>query len=406
MTLLENLAESLLLDAVARNIDIHPDRPLVYQFATQDSGKGNQHASEQREIQTPRPDQIAGVIEPKQPVERCEREQHYRESRMAPGSNQPANTRHGDQIDQADSAGNPAAECTCTGEPEAGARPEEILAQQVGDIRRYQPDQGGDREVNQHRVDRVSAKRHFAHDRLMRFANNRFMHLAYLPVIALLFPLLAGCSGPLSTLDPAGPSARSAALLWWGMFVFSTLVLIVIVALWLHAMRRPEDMRDEVQQQRTHTRWIIGGGVILPSVSIFVLLLFGIPMGHRMLPLPPAAGEALQINVTGHQWWWEVHYPQANISLKNELYIPVDVPIDVHLATADVIHGFWVPRLGGKLDAIPGRTNILRLQADEPGVYPGQCAEFCGLHHAVMRFRVTAQSAEDFSRWLEANRND
>ena len=224
--------------------------------------------------------------------------------------------------------------------------------------------------------------------------------------MTLLFLLLAGCSGPLSTLDPAGPSARSAALLWWGMFVFSTLVLIVIVALWLYAIRRPEDVRDESQQQRTHTRWIVGGGIILPSVSIFVLLLFGIPMGHRMLPLPPAEGEVLQINVTGHQWWWEVHYPQSNISLKNELYIPAGVPIDIHLATADVIHGFWVPRLGGKLDAIPGRTNILRLEADEPGVYPGQCAEFCGLHHAVMRFTVTAQSPDDFSRWLEANRND
>jgi cytochrome c oxidase subunit 2 len=190
------------------------------------------------------------------------------------------------------------------------------------------------------------------------------------------------------------------------MFAFSTLVLVVIVALWWQAMRRPADTRDEAQQQHSHTRWIIGGGVILPSVSIFVLLLFGIPMGHRMLPLPPAEGEALQINVTGHQWWWEVYYPQANISLKNELYIPVGVPIDIHLATADVIHGFWVPRLGGKLDAIPGRINILRLEADEPGVYLGQCAEFCGLHHAVMRFTVTAQAPEEFSRWLEANRND
>lgn len=129
-------------------------------------------------------------------------------------------------------------------------------------------------------------------------------------------------------------------------------------------------------------------------------------MGHRMLPLPPAEGKPLRIDVTGHQWWWEVRYPDSNISLKNELHIPAGMPIDIHLSTADVIHGFWVPRLGGKLDAIPGRVNVLRLQADEPGVYLGQCSEFCGLHHAVMKFTVKAHTPDDFARWLEGNRND
>lgn len=145
--------------------------------------------------------------------------------------------------------------------------------------------------------------------------------------------------------------------------------------------------------------------MILPSVSITLLLFFGIPMGHRMLPLPPAEGQALRIDVIGHQWWWEVRYPDTKISLSNELHIPAGKPIDIHLSTADVIHGFWVPRLGGKLDAIPGHINVLRLQADEPGTYLGQCVEFCGLHHARMKFTVTAHSPEDFNRWFEDAKN-
>lgn len=190
------------------------------------------------------------------------------------------------------------------------------------------------------------------------------------------------------------------------MFAYASVVLIAVVALWLYAMRRQEDSRDEAQQRPLHTRWIIGGGVILPTVSILLLLVFGVPMGHRMLPLPPAEGEALRIDVTGHQWWWEVRYPDSAITLKNELHIPAGTPIDIHLSTADVIHGFWVPRLGGKLDAIPGRVNVLRLEADKPGVYLGQCAEFCGLHHAGMKFTVTAHTPEEFTRWIEAQHND
>lgn len=230
------------------------------------------------------------------------------------------------------------------------------------------------------------------------------MHGVHLSVVFLLTLVLAGCSGPLSSLDPAGPSARSGALLWWGMFAYASVVLVAVVALWLYAMRRPQDTRDEAQQRRIHNRWIIGGGLILPTFSIITLLMFGVPMGHRMLPLPPADGPALRIDVTGHQWWWEVRYSDSSISLTNELHIPAGVPIDIHLATADVIHGFWVPRLGGKLDAIPGRINVLRLQADKPGVYLGQCSEFCGLHHAVMKFTVHAHTPDDFTRWFESKR--
>jgi len=215
---------------------------------------------------------------------------------------------------------------------------------------------------------------------------------------------MAGCSGPFSTLDPAGPSADSARWLWWGMFLFFTLVFVLVVALWLYAIHRPQrnpaHPTDEPANRRIQKFWLIGGGIILPGVTIIILLSFGIPAGHRMLPLPLMSGEPLRIDVTGHQWWWEVSYPDTGITLENEIHIPVGVPVDFHLSTADVIHAFWVPRLGGKLDTIPGRVNILRLQADEAGVYRGQCAEFCGLHHAHMQFTVEVHSAENYARWI------
>jgi cytochrome c oxidase subunit 2 len=390
--------KNLLLGVVAHRFNIYADRSFINQFSTQHTSHCNQKPGEQREIKSPGPDQRIGIINSKQPIERREREQHHRKSGVTPSGNQTTNARHGDQIYQTNGAGNPAAQRAYASEPETGARPKIITTEQVSAIGGHQTNQRGDRKVNQHRVDRVTADRHLT--------NDGFMHGGHLSVVFLLTLFLAGCSGPLSSLDPAGPSARSGALLWWGMFAYASVVFVAVVALWLHAMRRPPDTRDEAQQRRIHNRWIIGGGVILPSVSITLLLLFGIPTGHRMLPLPPAEGAALRIDVIGHQWWWEVRYPDSTISLNNELHIPAGTPIDIHLSTADVIHGFWVPRLGGKLDAIPGRINVLRLQADEPGVYLGQCAEFCGLHHAVMKFTVTAHSPEEFNQWIERQQHE
>ena len=190
------------------------------------------------------------------------------------------------------------------------------------------------------------------------------------------------------------------------MFAVFSLVLLVVVGLWLYAMGRDPGTLDAAQARRVHRRWIIGGGILLPLGCITVLLAFGIPMGHSMLPLPPAQGEALEIHVTAHQWRWEVRYPEAGIALRDELHIPAGRPVDIHLSSADVIHSFWVPRLGGKLDAIPGRTHVLRLQADAPGVYRGQCAEFCGSGHAHMQFRVIAHTADDFRAWWREARGD
>lgn len=207
------------------------------------------------------------------------------------------------------------------------------------------------------------------------------------------------------------------------MLGWFSLVFIGVLSLWWYALLRSPAAKDRPSTEefsteepateksstekefspandRVHDRWIIGGGIVLPLLTIAILLLVGVPAGYRMLPVTTAA-EVLRINVTGHQWWWEIHYPDTGLRLRNEIHIPAGVPVDIHLSTADVLHAFWVPRLAGKLDAVPGRTTILRLQADEPGIYRGQCAEFCGLHHAHMQFTVTAHPPADFHIWQE-----
>lgn len=213
--------------------------------------------------------------------------------------------------------------------------------------------------------------------------------------------LLAACAGPQSTLAPGGPAARIVADLWWAMFIVATLVLLAVVGLWVHALFRTPRDHDEATRRRIDRRWIIGGGILVPGVSIVILLAFGIPMGHRLLPLPVSGEQPLKIEIIGHQWRWEIRYPDHGIVGTDRLVIPAGRAIDFHVSSADVIHGFWIPRLGGKIDAIPGRTNVLRLRADQPGHYRGQCAEFCGAGHAHMVLAVEALDAAAFDAWVE-----
>ncbi|MGX5913820.1 cytochrome c oxidase subunit II [Aliidiomarina sp. Khilg15.8] len=217
--------------------------------------------------------------------------------------------------------------------------------------------------------------------------------------------LVSGCSGHYSTLDPAGPSAQAVAWIWWGMLAVSSLVLIAVCVLWWYATRRKTRDYSDSEAQHIQNRWVVGGGVGLPVLSMTVLLAFGIPVGHKMLPWPDE--NALQIEVHAQQWFWEVRYPEHGIELTDEIHIPVGTAVDFHVSSADVIHAFWVPRLGGKIDAIPGRTNVVRLQADEAGRFGGLCAEYCGQAHAFMTFEVVAHSEADFNAWLtEQNEGD
>ena len=215
--------------------------------------------------------------------------------------------------------------------------------------------------------------------------------------------LLAGCSvsGPLSALDPAGPGAAPIAQVWWVMFTGALLLLLMMTALGLYAA-----LRRRARPPRVSTRvLLVGGGLALPVVVLTALLAWGVASGHALLPLATRE-PVFVVEVTGRQWLWTARYPahpQAATE-PNRIDVPAGVPVDVHVRTLDVIHSFWVPRLGGKIDAIPGRVNVLRLRADAPGVYRGVCAEFCGTGHPVMNFTVHAHAPDALALRLGAAR--
>ena len=224
----------------------------------------------------------------------------------------------------------------------------------------------------------------------------------------LLPALLAGgCSFelPLSTLDPAGPGASSVATVWWVMFWSSMAITGAMIGLGLLAALRPVGRAEAVSVRR----WLVGGGVMFPSIVLLALMLYGFGPGRSALPQDPPPG-AFRVEVVAHQWWWEVHYRDVEggpLYDANEMHVPVGRPIRIELTSADVIHSFWVPRLGGKMDAIPGHRNVMVLQADEVGVYRGQCSEFCGAQHARMGFHVEAHEHGALEAQLErlANRS-
>lgn len=214
--------------------------------------------------------------------------------------------------------------------------------------------------------------------------------------------MLVGCAGDRSILDPAGQAARDVVLIWWIMLTFATVVFIGVIALWLYAFKRKHHERTASQERKIARRWIIGGGILLPVCSVSALLMFGVPAGKRMLPLPLSEPPEV-IEVIGHQWWWEVRYPGAEggeVVTSNQLIMPAGEPVDFHVTSADVIHAFWMPRLGGKIDMLPGRVNVIRLEADEPGVFDAQCAEFCGAQHAHMHLYVEAVERDEYEAWL------
>lgn len=264
--------------------------------------------------------------------------------------------------------------------------------------------------MDHHRVNGVPRQSHTARNFLMC---HRIIPLYFLNACKGLFDktrwpfaaaslALVGCEGPQSILDPAGPSALIISRLWWGMFSFFTLVLIVVCALWIYAMRRQSSPKGEEHARRVHNRWIIGGGILLPLISVVVILFFGIPVGQEVRAEPENGPPGIRVEVVGHRWWWEIRYPDAGVVTANEFYLPAGEPVDVYVTTADVIHSFWVPRLSGKIDLVPGRTHHIRLQAESAGPMRGQCAEFCGQGHAHMVLDVQAVAATEFDAWLQA----
>lgn len=218
---------------------------------------------------------------------------------------------------------------------------------------------------------------------------------------SILFAL-AGCSSPASMLEPSGPAAAQIANLWWVYLILGVLVWVIVLALILVALfhiRRPDEPSPETSSRFGGDTPIILGGVALPAVVLVALFLFTI---GTLRALPTVQPNTLNIEVTGLQWWWRVHYPDGRVTTANEIHIPVGRTVQLLLNSDDVIHSFWVPRLHGKVDMIPGKTNTLVLQADTLGEYVGECAEFCGTQHARMHLRLIAMPPDEFDAWLDA----
>jgi cytochrome c oxidase subunit II len=226
------------------------------------------------------------------------------------------------------------------------------------------------------------------------------------PVVAALPLLLAGCGGQQSILSPGGPGARAVESLWWfALGSTGVLALLVILGL-LHAVRRARrapEAREGGGVARSEERFILLAGGAFPTLFLVVFLAVSVRTGS-VVSAPPEE-PVLNLEVVGHQYWWEVRYPDLGITTANEIHIPAGGPVEVRVTAADVIHSFWVPQISaGKVDMIPGRTNRIWLQADEPGVHRGQCTEFCGVQHALMSLLVVVSSPEDFEGWVAARR--
>ena len=207
------------------------------------------------------------------------------------------------------------------------------------------------------------------------------------------------------TLDPQGPAADSMADLWWLMLALGVAVFVifaVVLAVGLFRRRPPEAPDLGAEEPSRFNAWMIGAGVAVPLVVIAVVFAATVHAMRDMETTAPAG--ALVIDVVGHQWWWEVRYPEEGITTANEIHLPVGRDVALRLTSADVIHSFWVPELGGKLDMLPDKTNTLVLKADEPGEHMNRCAEYCGLQHTLMAMEVVAEPPEQFDSWAAARR--
>ena len=238
--------------------------------------------------------------------------------------------------------------------------------------------------------------------------------------LALVLPLvllLGACASdaPQTTLEPQGPIARSIDSLWDGVFLVAAVVFVIVefgtLALVIRFRKRNDDSDDDLPAQthgntRLELAWTILPAIMLAVVGFFTL--------RTLIDVNQRDDEALTIQVTGQQWWWEYTYDSdgdgeftdEDVLTANDLVIPAGVDVNLDIRSNDVIHSYWIPALNGKKDAVPGRSHPLRLNADEPGVYVGQCTEYCGLSHGYMRQRVVALPSDEFDTWLDGQRED
>jgi cytochrome c oxidase subunit II len=248
-----------------------------------------------------------------------------------------------------------------------------------------------------------------------------FVRRSLSALAALALPLLLGgwfwMDGKQSTLDPAGPVAAEQAKVFYVTVYVTTVIFVIVAAIFGYATLKfkARNSSDEhaAPPEQSHGNPLVELSLI--GGSVLALVIIAIPTLRVVwysYDVPAAEQQNMyEVNATGFQWWFRFEYPHEKVNesttlvAANELVIPAGRPVRINLRTTDVIHSFWVPRLAGKVDMIPNRANKIWMQADKPGYFWGQCAEYCGESHAVMRFRVIALAEKDFADWLAQQKN-
>lgn len=230
---------------------------------------------------------------------------------------------------------------------------------------------------------------------------NPWQHPARRVLAASCIALLAACDSARSTLAPAGVEAQDVAQLFWVMLIGAVIVWMAVVGFALYISRAAHQPRGG-----TATRWLIlGGGVITPTVVLGALLIYGLQLMPQLRQ--PGSADGLRVEVSGEQWWWRVRYVRTggarpiDVELANEIRLPLGRRTEFRLSSPDVIHSFWIPALGGKVDMTPGRITTLVLEPTRAGTYRGACAEFCGASHAFMEFEAVVMQPAAFEAWLQ-----
>ncbi len=224
-------------------------------------------------------------------------------------------------------------------------------------------------------------------------------------IAAVLF--LAACSPqhPQSTFGGGGPVARDQADLFILIFWIAVVIFVLVEGAIIYAAIRYRKRDDRMPKQvhgntKLEITWTVVPSIVIAAIAVPTI----IGIWEQQRGAPSDMGEVLEVEAIGHRWWFEFRYPNQEVVTANEMHVPVGRPVNIVLSSQDVIHSFWVPKLAGKVDMIPLNDNLLWFIADEPGIYDGQCAEFCGIAHAHMRFRVVAHSEEDFQNWVAGMR--
>jgi cytochrome c oxidase subunit 2 len=225
----------------------------------------------------------------------------------------------------------------------------------------------------------------------------------YAPALCLL--LLLGCAEnyPQTTLNPHGDFARLVddlfrTTVWWALVVF-----VLVEGVLVYAIFKFRGRPDDPEPRQTHGSTALE--VTWTIIPAFILAAIAVPTIKTIFKTSDyATGDVVQIEVLGHQWWWEFRYPGLGVVTANEMHVPVGKTVNLRMTTVDVVHSFWVPQFAGKRDVFPGRHNPLWFKAEVTGSFSGQCAEFCGTQHARMAFKVISESPEAFAAWVAAQR--